>query len=77
MGMFLPSAPAHVDPDSPLAVYCITDLDQVYTIGSDVTVNVLVYWEGAYHDPVDVAPQVDGRPLTEVRRAEGRYEVTF
>jgi hypothetical protein len=76
-GLLFPTVPAHVDNDSPLAVFCIVDLDTTYTIGSTVTVNVLVYWEGAFHDPVDVAPQVDGRSLTEVRRAEGRYEVTF
>jgi hypothetical protein len=76
-GLMFPTAPAHVDNDSPLAVYLVFDLDQVYTIGSDVKINILVYWEGEFHDPVNVNFVVNSRPISEIRRDVGRYEANF
>lgn len=73
----LPAAQGHADTDSPLAVYLTFDTDVVYTIGSDVKINILVYSEGDFHDPVEVSFVVNSASVTNVRRAVGRYEANF
>lgn len=75
--IFVPSSPAHVDNDSPLAIYLTYDDDQTYTIGSSVTVWMFVYWLGDYYDPQTTTFTAGNRAITPVRRAEGRFEVTF
>ncbi len=75
--IFVPSSPAHVDNDSPLAIYLTHDDDQTYTIGSSVTVWMFVYWLGDYYDPQTTTFTAGNRAITPVRRAEGRFEVTF
>jgi len=77
LGLLLPVAQGHADNDSPLAVYLTYDTDTVYTLGSDVKINILVYSEGAFHDPAEVNFVVNSAPVTNVRRAEGRYEANF
>jgi len=75
--IFVPSSPAHVDNDSPLAIYLTHDDDLTYTLGSSVTVWMLVYWLGDYYDPQSTSFTAGGRSITPIRRAEGRYEATF
>ncbi|MCK5252968.1 MAG: hypothetical protein KAQ96_08455, partial [Thermoplasmata archaeon] len=77
VGFMFPTAPAHVDDNTPLAVYINYDDDLEYDIGSSVKMNILVYWEGDFYDPVTVTFSVAGRAITPVRRDEGKYEANF
>ena len=77
VGFMFPTAPASVDNDSPLAVYMTFDTETVYSLGSDVKINILVYWEGEFHDPVGVSFLVGNTPTSNVRRDAGKYEANF
>jgi hypothetical protein len=76
-GVLVPTAQAHADTNSQLAVYMTYDTNVVYSLGSDVKINILVYWEGEFHDPVGVSFLVSGTPTTTVRRDTGKYEANF
>ena len=77
VGFMFPTAQAHADSQSPLAVYMTFDTDTEYSLGSNVKINILVYWEGDFHDPVGASFLVSGTPTPYVRRDTGKYEANF